>query len=92
MMATRFNQLMDVPLEDVRVRAAFGYHELSLYSEQRLIRPAVVVIIDRVRAPDGPQWRIIHVEPATHGDNGLAVGPGASYGDPGAAGIGDPCQ
>ena len=91
-MGTRFNQLMAAPTEDVRVRAGSGYHELSLYTEQRLLRPAVVVIVDRIINQDGPRWRVVYVEPATFGDDGLTLGPGAWYGDPGAAGIGDICQ
>jgi hypothetical protein len=83
-MGQRFGQLFAGPAPDVRVRAGFGYHELSLYAEQRVVRPAIVVIIDRPFAETGPRWRVVHVEPATHGDDGFE--------DPDAAGIGDDCQ
>ncbi len=51
----------------VKLSAELGYFEASRFTEQRLLRPAYVVVIDRPQpAGEGPGWRTVVVEPATH--------------------------
>jgi hypothetical protein len=52
---------------DVRVRAAFGYFELSKYEMQHLLRPAFLFSIEQPQDEEGrwPGWMTTLLEPAT---------------------------
>lgn len=53
-------------LDDVDVRGEFGYFEASRLTEQVLLRPTYVFVLDRAQPDErGPGWRTAVVEPAT---------------------------
>jgi hypothetical protein len=52
---------------DLRVRAAFGYFELSKYEMQQLLRPVFLFTIEQPQDEQGrwPGWMATALEPAT---------------------------
>lgn len=84
-MIARLGGALERETTDVRIRARFGYHELSIYETQHILHPAIVVIKDRYDVAEGPRWRVISAERATSTDPGFN---GASTSDR----ITDTCQ